>query len=208
MDQALAEAAEREHPPKTPPPESGPEAVPLAGRPEIDSGALPGDFEQQALSQGLPTTAQLGNTVQLEEGAPADFEIDAPVDVQVEQAEAEELEMDLPRANVAGSYDAELAPPPEAERELRERREREREREQNASLESHPLSIGPSDPRQADVSPVHLPSEDEAPSGASESYRRPPVRSDEVAHSRGTLRSPAPSTFLAVLDASLALGND
>ncbi|HEY3237378.1 MAG TPA: hypothetical protein VGJ84_21845 [Polyangiaceae bacterium] len=102
MDEALAGAAqqfeappEREIPVKTPPPESGPQAaVP------VELPAEPRLPEMEGLREELaarPTTAQIGQTVELEAPTRAGLELSserprAPVPV------ADELEAELPRA--------------------------------------------------------------------------------------------------------------
>jgi hypothetical protein len=86
MTEALAGAAEsvemddgREIPLKTPPPESGPQAAPPQGLapppvPEIEEIA-----DADIVSGAQPTAAQLGATVDLEPGEPADLELGTPV---------------------------------------------------------------------------------------------------------------------------------
>jgi hypothetical protein len=87
VGEALAGAAEtveldegREIPLKTPPPESGPQVAPppmgAPGVPEIDTGA---GADVEMVSGTHPTTAQLGATVDLEEGEEAEFEMGEPI---------------------------------------------------------------------------------------------------------------------------------
>lgn len=110
MDEALAEAADQLDSPKTVPPESGPEPVVSS---ELDlQPAAP------ASAREMPTTEQLGQTIALEEGAPADFELDEPLHdpVVAELEEPSQLEAELPSGG--GAYRDDLAPPPDAREEL------------------------------------------------------------------------------------------
>lgn len=115
MDEALAGAAARMEAPLTPPPESGPE--PSAGPTELHIPQAPA----RPVSV-LPTTEQLGQTVSLEEGPAADFELDEPLseteeDLLAGSPEAAHLEAELPAANV-GTFEQGLASPPGAREEL------------------------------------------------------------------------------------------
>ncbi len=114
MDEALAGVAARMEAPLTPPPESGPE--PSAGPSELRIPQAPA----RPISV-LPTTEQLGQTVTLEEGPAADFELDEPLSEAEEELaaapEAAHLEAELPAASV-GTFDQELASPPGAREEL------------------------------------------------------------------------------------------
>src|SRR5690606_11955814 len=119
MDEALADAAAREGPLKTPPPESGPQESSLpasAGHSPTDE-SLPGASEADMLSKGLPTSAQLGNTVPLEEGEQAEFEVHAPSEPAVADSmpPSEDFEIRLPARDAGGSYDANLEAPPGAQ---------------------------------------------------------------------------------------------
>lgn len=110
MDEALAEAADQLDSPKTVPPESGPE--PVTGS-ELDLQPA-----AAASVREVPTTEQLGQTIALEEGAPADFELDEPLHdpVVAELEEPSHLEAELPSGG--GAYHEDLAPPPGAREEL------------------------------------------------------------------------------------------
>ncbi len=123
MDEALAGAADRLEP-KTIPPESGPEPVAAA-----DLGR-----RREAAQLEVPTTEQLGQTVPLEEGPRADFELDEPLNEPLREraADASFLEAELPSA---GSYGEHLAPPPNAREEL----ERVRLGEVRAEVVTRPL---------------------------------------------------------------------
>ncbi len=105
MDEALAGAAAHMERPITRPPESGAEPATEAHIPQAPL---------------RPTTEQLGQTVHLEEGPHADFELDEPLSDTGASAsplsEPSSLEQDLPSG--AGTFDAGLAPPPEASAEL------------------------------------------------------------------------------------------
>lgn len=110
MDEALAEAADQLDSPKTVPPESGPEPV-VSSELDLQSAA-------PASAREVPTTEQLGQTIALEEGAPADFELDEPLHdpVVAELEEPSQLEAELPAGG--GAYRDDLAPPPGAREEL------------------------------------------------------------------------------------------
>jgi hypothetical protein len=109
MDEALAGAAERQETPKTIPPESGPE--PLG-----DRGAQL-ELARSRAPQG-PTPEQLGETIHLEEGPRAEFELDEPLSEPLGAGPAEEslLEAEIPSGS--GAYHQDLAPPPDAREEL------------------------------------------------------------------------------------------
>lgn len=123
MDEALAGAADRLEP-RTIPPESGPE--PLAGTDALR--------QKGSRAPDVPTTEQLGQTVPLEEGPRAEFELDEPLSepLQERAAEASFLEAELPSG---ASYGEHLAPPPEAREEL----ERVRLGEVRAEVVTRPL---------------------------------------------------------------------
>ncbi|NLE84815.1 MAG: hypothetical protein GX607_00310 [Myxococcales bacterium] len=106
MDEALAGAADRLEP-KTIPPESGPEPVTEA---ELAR-------RKDAAGFDVPTTEQLGQTVPLEEGPHADFELDEPLNEPLREraADASFLEAELPSGRAYGEH---LAPPPNAREEL------------------------------------------------------------------------------------------
>lgn len=109
MDEALAGAADQLESPKTVPPESGPEP--------LGSGEL--ELRQSLPGQDLrvPTTEQLGQTVSLEEGAPADFELDEPLhEPPAVGGEESQLEAELPSGGAG--YREDLASPPGAREEL------------------------------------------------------------------------------------------
>lgn len=202
MDEALADAAAREVPLKTPPPESGPqEAVILpksAGFPEPDvDEALPGAAEATTLAQGLPTSAQLGNTVTLEEGGAVEFEVEAPAESgQKESAPppSEDFEIRLPQREAGGTYDSNLAPPPEALSELDAHRER--------AAAAAAAQVEAAEP----VAPVDalgdtLPDE-------TEMFERSAVPHGPVTTVTGAPQRFRPGSFLELLDASLKLGKD
>lgn len=107
MDEALAGAAHRREPPKTIPPESG--AEPRSGA-ELE-------LARSRAPQG-PTPEQLGETIHLEEGPRAEFELDEPLSEPLSARPSEEsvLEAEIPSG--IGAYHHDLAPPPEAREEL------------------------------------------------------------------------------------------
>ncbi|HEV8549198.1 MAG TPA: hypothetical protein VGQ57_09220, partial [Polyangiaceae bacterium] len=109
---------EREIPIKTPPPESGPQA---ALPPGLEAARAPAVDELEAdlispPSRG-PTTEQLGETIELEEAAGPELEIDVTIEeeapISLELGAPEELEVALPRPSLqSGLYDLTSPPPP------------------------------------------------------------------------------------------------
>ncbi|HEY6727399.1 MAG TPA: hypothetical protein VI197_25365 [Polyangiaceae bacterium] len=204
MDEALADAAAREVPLKTPPPESGPqEAVILpkgAGVPEPDvDEAPPGAAEASTLAEGLPTSAQLGNTVTLEEGGAVDFEVEAPAEARHEESApppSEDFEIRLPQREAAGTYDSNLAPPPEAQSELDAHRERA------AVAAAQAEAVEPIPP----LAPIGA--LDDTLPDENESYERSAVRHGPVTTVTGAPQRFRPGSFLELLDASLKLGKN
>ena len=202
MDEALADAAAREVPLQTPPPESGPqEAVTLprmAGLPQPDvDEALPGAAEYGQLAEGLPTSAQLGNTVALEEGGPVEFEVEAPAESGRKEstpAPSEDFEARLPQREAAGTYDSGLAPPPEAQSELEAHRERAAVAAEVAVEEEF---FGAGQAVAIDTTPEPV-----------ESFERSPVRTSAVTSVTGAPPRFRPGSFLELRDDSLKLGKD
>lgn len=208
MDEALAAAAaqldaEREVPIKTPPPESGPqEAPPPTGMsapaaPDVD--ALLGqelDIPTHARQHVGPTTEQLGQTIDLEEGAGPSLELAEQQVAAVAPAALEELEVALPGPGVVGGYHDDLQPPPEALNDLEAHRRR-----QEDDIAPPPESL------------AQLPSIQPGPSveitqaAGPEIIARPiPVGSPETF---STVRdSFSPSSFVQLLDASLSLSGE
>lgn len=150
MDEALVSAAEqaqhdssdfdegREVPIKTPPPESGPQSAPKSAVPpaldeleeevleEVDLDEEMYELDEAEAAGSGPTTEQLGQTIDLEEGEQADLEVlSPPLQSEPRPAQPEELEAPMPRSVSAGAYDESLAPPPEALQDLERRRQRE-----------------------------------------------------------------------------------
>jgi hypothetical protein len=120
MDEALAGAAAHMEPPMTPPPESGP--APSTGAAELVIPQAPARPASIFPAVEYPTTEQLGQTVTLEEGPSADFELDEPLSETGEDElgaphEGAQLEAELPAAG-AGTFEQGLASPPEAREEL------------------------------------------------------------------------------------------
>lgn len=195
MDQALADAAEREVPLKTPPPESGPQEASIPPSPELDSLLDPGAAEARSVGEGLPTSAQLGNTVALDEGEPADLEVaHVPSDQPGAGApEVHEDEADIPQREAVGTYDSNLAPPPEARNDLQRHSDAEARRAINEEL--------------ADV--PQIPKSSPPPAGAEnvpELIERPRVHVRGVTSIVGAAQRFQPKTFVELLDASLKLG--
>jgi hypothetical protein len=217
MDEALAAAAEqldaeREVPLKTPPPESGPQAAPppmgLAAPPAPDVDALLGgelDIPTRAdrglSSAGGPTAEQLGQTIDLDEARGPSLEL-AEHQQAAGPAPVEELEAPLPGPALVRGYDESLEPPPEARDDLEAHRRRQEDDipPPPESLAQFP-SVQPGAP-VAEVVPIHhaQPAEPELvarpiPSGSPESF--------------GSVREAfRPSSFVELLDASLALGGE
>jgi hypothetical protein len=200
MDQALSDAAEREVPLKTPPPESGPQEASIPPSPEVDELLNPGASEQAAIEEGIPTSAQLGNTVTLEEGGPADLEVETGSEDDGPSVEvtmhADELE--LPQREAAGTYDASLAPPSDAELELTRHRNEQAARE----ALNEELSEMPPIPRST---PPPAASQEEA---GPQVFERPKVHVRGVTSIVGAAQRFQPKTFLELLDASLKLGEE
>jgi hypothetical protein len=208
MDEALAAAAaqldaEREVPIKTPPPESGPqEAPPPAGMnapaaPDVD--ALLGqelDIPTHARGHEGPTTEQLGQTIDLEEGAGPSLELAEQQVASAAPAAFEELEVALPGRDAGGGYHDDLQPPPEALNDLEAHRRR---------LED---DIPPPPESLAQLPSVQPgPNVEIVQAAGPEIVARPiPVGSPETF---STVRdSFSPSSFVQLLDASLALSGE
>jgi len=236
MDEALAHAAEqmeiqegREVPLKTPPPESGPQAamvpMPAPAAPDIDELLEADILPVGGVSNAVPTAEQLGQTIDLDEARGPHLELDQPVAAAVAEPAAEELEVTLPGRQFGGGYQADLMPPPEARADLDAHLQRESEEAippppeslaQMPSLQpdartsglfaaTGAASVGTESPAEA-VSTVTI----EAPTTtefAPELLARPDVGATPIAK---FVRAPAPrpSTFLELLDSSLALGRD
>jgi len=199
MDEALADAAAREVPLKTPPPESGPQEAVIIPRssalpePDVDE-ALPGAAEAARIAEGVPTSAQLGNTVTLEEGSEVEFEVEAPAESGRKESApppSEDFEIRLPQREAGGTYDSKLAPPPEAQSELDAHRER-----------AAAAVLAPAEPAESvDALGDTLPDETEV-------FERSAVRHGPVTSVTGAPQRFRPGSFLELLDASLKLGKD
>lgn len=243
MDEALARAAEqvtldegREVPLKTPPPESGPQAAmgmpagihaPLA--PDIEE-LLEADIQPQGgVRAAVPTTEQLGQTIDLDEARGPSLELDHPPAFNApplhEAIPNEELEVTLPGREYGGGYTEDLMPPPEARQELDAHRQRVGE----DSVPPPPESLAqlPSQSpaaANAEFAPVIVPASvttDSTSEGVSmvtvdapphaefapELLARPALGPTPVAKFI-RVQAPRPNTFLELLDASLSLGND
>lgn len=240
MDEALARAADqidleegREVPLKTPPPESGPQAAmalpagihaPLAADIEelLEADILPAG----GVNAAVPTTEQLGQTIDLEEAHGPQLELDralaTPPPQQPEQPH-EELEVTLPQREFGGGYQDNLMPPPEARQDLEAHRQRQgEEAPAPESLAQYPAPQPEASPHA--FAPVILPSNvssdpyaqnapmvtvDAPPHAefAPELLARPEISPGPVAK---FIRAeiPRPSTFLQLLDASLDLGRN
>jgi hypothetical protein len=242
MDEALAHAAEqiehdegREVPLKTPPPESGPQAAmalpvgihaPLA--PDIEELLEADILPVGGVNADLPTTEQLGQTIDLEEARGPHLELDSALAASPpvhEERPNEELEVTLPRREFGGGYQADLMPPPEARQELDAHRQRFGEESVPPPPESlaqypsqqpapHTDGFAPqlaptslsTDSYSENVSTVTV----DAPPNtefAPELLVRPEIAAGPVAKFI-RVESPRPSTFLEMLDASLVLGSN
>jgi hypothetical protein len=215
MDEALAAAAaqldaEREVPLKTPPPESGPQEAPppmgmaAPAAPDVDSllgGEL--DIPTREVVTALPTTEQLGQTIELDEARGPSLELAEPR-VAAAPAVIEELEVALPGREISSGYDDDLPPPPQAREDLEAHRRRLEDDipPPPESLAQLP-SVQPGAPFADIVPAVAAPASAEAP----ELVARPiPASSPETISSvREAFR---PSSFRELLDASLALNGD
>lgn len=222
MDEALAAAAEQldaEHevPIKTPPPESGPQEAPLAtgmsapAAPDVDA-LLGGELDIPTREPALaappagPTPEQLGQTIDLDEAHGPSLEL---AEHQAHEAPAaaanvEELEVALPGREAGGGYDDNLQPPPEALSELEAHR---RSMEDDIPPPPESLATLPSvQPGPAPVEVVPVQAAPEAPL-APEVVARPAAfgTPEAFASVRDTFR---PSSFVELLDASLALNGD
>jgi len=210
MDEALAAAAEqleseREVPIKTPPPESGPQEAPLPTglsaphAPDVDA-LLGGELDIPTRAEAVtaiagPTTEQLGQTIDLEEARGPALELAEHKASEAAPAPPEELEVALPHRDVALGYDEGLQPPPEAREELEAHRRRLED-----DIPPPPESLAQFPSVQPGGSPDIVP----ATAAGPEIIARPmPAGSPESFGSvRETFR---PSTFVELLDASLAL---
>jgi hypothetical protein len=240
MDEALARAAEqmeiqegREVPLKTPPPESGPQAavalpagIHAPPAPDIDE-LLEADIlpAHGVSAHSVPTTEQLGQTIDLEEARGPHLELDHPVAAAPHLADSpsEELEITLPQREFGGGYQDDLMPPPEARQDLDAHMQLVGDDAIPAPPESLaqypslqpsastsgtfaapiPQTVTTESPSEA-VSMVTI----EAPAHAEfapELLARPELGPSPVAK---FIRAdaPRPSTFLELLDASLSLG--
>lgn len=217
MDEALAAAAaqldvEREVPLKTPPPESGPQEAPLPtglaapAAPDVDSllgGEL--DIPTREVGTALPTTEQLGQTIELDEARGPSLELAEQRVEAAAPAAIEELEVTLPGRDVVGGYDDHLPPPPQALEDLEAHRRRLEDDDippPPESLAQLP-SVQPGAPLAELVPAMATRAEPEAP----ELVARPiPTSSPEtISAVREAFR---PSSFSELLDASLALNGN
>lgn len=245
MDEALARAAEqiqleegREVPLKTPPPESGPQAAmalpvgihaPLA--PDLDELLEADILPTGGVNAAVPTTEQLGQTIDLEEARGPSLELDHPSTVSnseppPQDLSGEELEVTLPQREYGGGYQDDLMPPPEARQELEAHRQRFGD---DDSIPPPPESLAqypshPPDASSGGFAPVIVPanvstdsySESvstvtvDAPANAEfapELLARPDINPAPIAKFV-RVEAPRPSTFLQLLDGSLSLGRD
>ncbi len=131
LDATLSASSEQlasEAPLKTPPPQSGPQTTSVAfgapAAPDVDA-LLDVELEIPTREALGPTPEQLGQTVELEEGASgAELELDEPAPAAIRTSDLEELEVTLPGRLASGGYDDSLLPPPEARDDLEAHRRR------------------------------------------------------------------------------------
>jgi hypothetical protein len=222
MDEALASAAQLEAdaevdvPIKTPPPESGPQeapapAVTAAAAADVDA-LLAQEIDiptREAIAAPPilgPTPEQLGQTIDLEESrGPAIELVEHAPEQAVAAAPAEELEVALPSRDVAGGYDHTLEPPPDALNDL----EAHRRRLEDENIPPPPESLAQLPSIQPHVVVPEITPIQTAPEAplAPEIVARPiPLGAPETFAS---VREPfRPSSFVELLDASLALRGD
>lgn len=213
---AAPAGAHLEPPVKTPPPESGRQAVmqvpspsvsyqdeveeaDLGGAADVDS-LLEADLSGGPISKapaGMPTMEQLGDIVELEGAdAPAALlELAVTAAPRVEEAPLDELELALPGQTFGGGYHAELAPPPGAAADL------ERHRQQMDSHAAAPASIEPT----SFATSASIPAAAGAISGGPLVVERPLLDSQHTAQMILAAPPKMPETFLELLDASLGL---
>lgn len=160
-----------------------------------------------------PTVEQLGQTIELEVGAGPSLELDAPrTPPPPPPPKSEELEVPLPSRESAGRYDEELMPPPEARDDLDAHREKAREsRPPEAPSTMSFAEVSPSLPAASVVHTMpaigELPIAEFSPPPGPEIVGRPPLESGVVFTVKPSDRpSPTPTTFLELLDSSIALG--
>jgi hypothetical protein len=221
LDEALASAAQHEAevdvPLKTPPPESGPQEAPApataAEAADVDA-LLAQEIdiptrEPIGVPPGLgPTPEQLGQTIDLEETRGPAIELleHAHREERTAAAAAEELEVALPSREAAGGYDHTLAPPPDALSEL----EAHRRRLEEENIPAPPESLA----QLPSVQPkVAAPPESAVVQAAPEAPLSPEVVARPIPagapEAFASVREPfRPSTFVELLDASLALHGD
>jgi hypothetical protein len=241
MDEALARAAEqmeiqdgREVPLKTPPPESGPQAAtaPMpAGihappAPDIDELLEADILPVSGMSAAVPTTEQLGQTIELEEARGPHLELDHPAPLAaapaMHEAPTEELEITLPRREFGGGYQDDLMPPPEARQDLDAHLQRVGDdaippppesfaqypsMQPAASTSGTFAAVAPSVTTESPSGAVSMVTI-EAPANAEfspELLARPDISPGPVAKFVRA-DAPRPSTFLELLDGSIALG--
>jgi hypothetical protein len=231
MDEALAQAAAqmdegREVPLKTPPPESGPQAamppMPAPAAPDMDE-LLEADILPVGANAG-PTQEQLGQTIDLDDARGPRLELDHP-QVALAEAAHEELEVSLPQREFGGGYQENLMPPPEARQDL----DAHLQRVGDEAIAPPPESLAQLPSMQPGASASGMYAAQPTPAVTTESptqavstvtveaaanaefapelLARPELSPGPVAK---FIRAdaPRPSTFLELLDSSLALGRD
>jgi hypothetical protein len=202
--------------PRTPPPESGPQASPpqRTSLPELDAESpvsLPG--------RG-PSLEQLGSTVELEPATIAPLDIE-PLEVPAARSSAgDDFEERLPVAVGGAVYDESLAPPATAQAELDAIDRAEQERAARRSAFPHAVALEAAAPQA--VLPLAVVPYTAAVSFPPDTIAAPPQTFVEQPEGV-VLRTPVPAnitaatfegqrpqeaarTFLQILDDSLSLG--
>jgi hypothetical protein len=169
----------------------------------------------------VPTTEQLGETIELEEGPGSNLELDEPrvSQVQVHARGGDDLEAALPSRETVGMYDENLNPPATAREDLEA--ERQRRSERDAQQEPESMAQSPFSQRGAAFARPHesaVTTESPAAlvstvtvgqldvSGPSEVVTRPELQASAPMF-QGVIDF-KPATFIELLDASLSLGSD
>ncbi|HWA73147.1 MAG TPA: hypothetical protein VG937_12450 [Polyangiaceae bacterium] len=171
-----------------------------------------GAVSMPAAAAAGPTVEQLGQTIELEEGGSGpSLELDAPATPPPPPPpQPEELEASLPSLEAAGRYDDELMPPPEAREELDAHREKTGESVRPAAEAQFIENAAPTPGAQVVTTLpaiAELPIAEFSPPAEPELVGRPPLESGVVFTVKPNDQpSPRPSTFLELLDSSIALG--
>jgi hypothetical protein len=235
--QAIAEAElDLEPPVKTPPPESGRQIVApiqapavtyqddgeeadLTGAADVDSLLEP-DLSGGPISKappGMPTMEQLGDTVELEgaDAPAARLELAVQPLPVIAEPELDDMELELPKQEFSGAYDAKLAAPATATADL-ERHQRVQDAAAAArapvpeqiSSPAASLHAAPPAPVMAMPAPAMTPPAGPTAPAAPAApvvVERPPLDVMHAAEVVPAAPAKTPETFLELLDQSLSL---